>query len=304
MQDENAVGITANSGNFNAVTISNGVFNHLNILNIISTGTNEFSTTIPSWDDNTVMNATFNGTIDAGSLSEIVANIARIEVQRQEVGQNEWLTLKTIYKEPGEDTIQANFTMYDTLNCSSTAYYYQLTPYDISNNPGTAIKKYIISQFDDAFIADSNRTYNITKDYELSKQREQITTEYRPYGSKYPFVALNAATNYDSGSLTAILTAPTSESGISSYIDRKAQKRLEDEFNSWLTNGRAKILKDFNGEIKIIFVTNAVSNDYYKELGNGLASTSFNFVEICGLTQEELDKYGITQKFDLHINNE
>lgn len=130
-------------------------------------------------------------------------------------------------------------------------------------------------------------------------QREQSSAVYVPYGSKFPFVAYNAVTNYDTGSITAVLLSPTSNSETHSSLDRKAQVKLIEEFNTWLTNGRAKILKDFNGKLKLINVINPVPNSYYKELGNGLASTTFNFVEVGNMTQEYLDKLGMINKFDL-----
>lgn len=299
--DSSAINTTGNNTNIDTIQISNGIFDHLNLLNIISTQTNVFDYETPNeWTENTIMNAVFNGSIDAGSLGDFVGYVDHLEVQRQEVGSNEWITLQKIYKNYETGEIKANFVMQDTYAQNDTLYTYQIVPVDIYGNVGYALQQDILSKFNDAYIADANHIYKITNEYTIgSMQREQASAVYVPYGSKFPFVAYNAVTNYDSGSITAVLLSPTSNSETHSCIDRKAQVKLVEEFNSWLTNGRAKILKDFNGKLKLINVINPVPNSYYKELGNGLASTTFNFVEVGNMTQEYLDKLGMTNKFDL-----
>ena len=104
----------------------------------------------------------------------------------------------------------------------------------------------------------------------------------------------NAKTKYNKGTATALLFAPTTRSG---YVDRMAQVKLVKEFNSWLTNGTCKVLKDINGNIGIYFIQNSVNNNYYKELGNGLAGVSFEYVEAGRFTQLQLQKLGMLNNF-------
>lgn len=299
--DSDAINTTGNNTNIDTIQISNGIFDHLNLLNIISTQTNVFDYEIPTeWTENTIMNAVFNGSVDAGSLGDFVGYVDHLEVQRQEIGSNEWITLQRIYKNYNTGEIKANFVMEDTYAKNDTLYTYQIVPVDIYGNVGYALQQDILSKFNDAYIADANHIYKITNEYRIgSMQREQTSAVYVPYGSEFPFVAYNAVTNYDRGSITAVLLSATSNSSFHSYLDRKSQTQLIEEFNTWLTNGRAKILKDFNGKLKLINVINPVPNSYYKELGNGLASTTFDFVEVGRFTQEYLDKLGMTNKFNL-----
>ena len=301
LMDSSAVNTTGNNVNIDTIKISNGIFDHLNLLNVISTQTNVFDYDIPTeWTENTMMNAIFNGSVDAGTLGDFVGLVDHLEIQRQEIGSNEWITLQKIYKNYETGELKASFVMEDTYAQNDTLYTYQIVPVDIYGNVGVALQQDVLSKFNDAYIADANHIYKITNEYTInSMQREQSSAVYTPYGSKFPFVAYNAVTNYDSGSITAILLAPTSQNEINSSIDRKAQVKLVEEFNAWLTNGRAKILKDFNGQLKIINVINPVPNSYYKQLGNGLASTTFNFVEVGKIKQEHLDKLGMTNKFEL-----
>ena len=273
----------------------------VNILNIISTGTNVFDTTPPTeWTENTLINATFTGSLDGGSIGDFIGYVDRLEIQRQEEGSNEWITLQTIYKNQQTGEINATFRMEDNYGKYATKYLYQIVPVDSQGNVGTALQQDVLSIFNNAYIVDATHIYPLTNEYEIgSPQTNQQSAVYMPYGSKYPFVAFNAETKYDSGSITAVLLAPTSNSASSSSIDRPAQVKLVKEFNDWLTNGRAKIWKDFNGNFKVITVTDAVTNGYYKELGNGIASTTFNYTEVGDFTQEYLDRLGLTNRFTL-----
>lgn len=295
LKDQNSINPTANSTFVNVVKIANGIFNHLNLLEEIIA-----SSDIPSeWTDKTLLDATFNGTLNAGTLGQFIGNIDHLEIQRQENGTGEWITIQRLYK--GDDgNVPAEFTMEDTYEKNNTLYTYQIVPIDAQGSPGVAFQQEILSTFNDSYIADANHIYKITYEYSLgSMQKNQTNAVYTPYGAQYPTVVYNSINRYDSGSITAVLLSPSSESMTTAYLDRNAQTKLVNEFNSWLANGKAKILKDFNGNLKVISVINPISNNYYKELGNGLASTTFNFVEVGDFSQKYLDNLGMTDKFEI-----
>lgn len=150
-----------------------------------------------------------------------------------------------------------------------------------------------LSSFAKNYICDINNIYDITPEFSLgSVQLVTQTASYAPYGAELPIVTKNAKTKYKQGAATAILLAETSNTAQSAYLDRFAQNKLVEEFNDWLANGRAKILKDLNGYLVIIFISESISNEYYKELGSGLASTSFSWVEVGKFTQDYFDRLG------------
>ena len=298
MKDGNSLDFTANNANFNYIKIANGIFEHLNILNTINISTNVFDTEKPiSWGNNTVFDASFNGNTNGGNVAELIGEVSRLDVQRAEQGSDDWITIQSIQKDSA-GKLETNFTINDPYEMNGVIYSYRIMPIDSQGNQGTAIQKDVLSLFNDAYIADANHIYKITYEYAIgSSAQNQASAVYTPFGRKYPIVAYNAETNYESAGITAILIAPTSESSASSFIDRGAQEKLVREFNAWLTNGKAKILKDFNGKRKIITVVGSVSNNYYKELGNGLASTSFTYNEVGDFTQGYLDSLSLTNNF-------
>lgn len=162
----------------------------------------------------------------------------------------------------------------------------------------------ILSQFNRPYVCDINDMYSLINEWTLSNVRTvQKSAIYEPYGSKFPFVAYNAVTKYRAGSSMAVLLAPTSKSATSSYIDRYAQVQLIDNFNNFLTNQKAKVLKDFNGNLRIVSIYNDIANEYYKELGNGIASTSFEWAEISDFTQENINKIGLFKNLTIIYSN-
>ena len=51
----------------------------------------------------------------------------------------------------------------------------------------------------------------------------------------------------------------------------------------------------------IVSVHNSISNEYFSELGNGLASTSFDWIEISDFTQTNLNKTGMVNNFNINF---
>lgn len=298
-QDTTSLDALANDNKENNIIIQNGIFNHLNITKKVI---DEWDTEIPiAWDgNNTILNATFKNTLDGGKMADLIGNVYYLAIQRKEHNVEKWITLQKIFKN-AEGLLNANFTMFDTTAENDVRYTYQLVPIDYYGNYGVAQQIDIVSHFNDAYICDTEKCFKITYEYKKNQSTNQQSAIYEPYGSKFPFAAFNAVTKYSSGTITAVLLAETSKQQTVSYLDRKAQIKLEKEFNNWLTNGKPKILKDFNGECKIIIIPNAINNEYYKELANGLASTSFDYVEIGEFTQESIDKLGITNSFPIQF---
>lgn len=307
--DSNSLSSTSTNALINGVQVENGIINHLNVLNEIDVSSGNFDTTIPTvWTNSTVLNATFNNTLDGGSISDIIGNVDRIEVQRRQlsydintntwVPMDNWITLQTIIKDPETQVLQGSFTMYDPFGQHSAHYVYQIVPIDNQGNVGTSLQQEVNSYFNKAFICDANNIFDITNEYTLNFNMVQKSALYEPYGVQFPFVAYNAVTKYKSGTIETIPT--TNNNG---KIDRLAQVSYLNKLNNWLTNGRAKVLKDFNGNVLLISIQEATSNDFLKELGNGIATLSINWVEIGYINQDYLSQLGLLENFNIEYKS-
>lgn len=62
-------------------------------------------------------------------------------------------------------------------------------------------------------------------------------------------------------------------------IDRKEVVEQINNFNTFLKDGNAKIIKDWNGNIWLIAITDSIPLSYVNSYGMGIATTTFNWSE-------------------------
>lgn len=186
---------------------------------------------------------------------------------------------------------------YDRYQKNNSLYEYSIvsTLFGVS----TVQSVQVLSQFCKSYIADGDKGYELYEEWGVDNfQRNQKTAIYEPYGAKYPFIAYNAVTNYDSGSDTAIYRAPTNVG--QQYLDSVAQAQYTKQLRDFLTNRKVKVRKTESGDIALVATLNAVPNTYSKEMGNTLATTQFEWVEVGDFTDEDFKKLGITNSFTLY----
>ena len=107
-------------------------------------------------------------------------------------------------------------------------------------------------------------------------ERTNQTAIYKPYGSKYPIIISNGLLSYDKGNVTGdILVLDNREN-----LDRMETVERLNAIKEFLGTTHAKVLKDFNGNIWLVSITDNIPVSYYSEVGMGFAQVSFNWVEI------------------------
>lgn len=235
-------------------------------------------------------------------LSSVSSAYEHISISYKEKGEIEWITIQNVSSSEMGDNKQLTF---DFSYCGNNRIYdFKLDVYATNGTILIEETKTVLSQFNNNYICDNNLIYDITNENKInSAQLTSKNSFYEPYASKYPMISRNAITEYREGQTTAVLLAKTSLSMIDANIDRFAQVKLVREFNNWLSNGRAKIIKDFNGDLIFVAVVDAVTNDYYKELGNGIASTSFSWKEIGDFNNKDFNKLGMINNFNINYIN-
>lgn len=228
----------SNVDNITNVRLMNAIFDHFNV----TRNTNiPVSTDIPEqWDYDTIMDADFNGNIEAGNVDFLIDQISAIKIKRRVQGTFNWLTLKTIPVNTVEDL---TFVFNDLLNQNNVTYEYALVPI-IEDVEGEYIINTILSQFNGVFIGDAETIYKFLYEVEYgNNQRNQQIGVFQVLGKQYPVFVANGELSYESGSVTAtILNEDFQQNG----IDRTAITKLKDAIKDFLTNRKAKILKDLN----------------------------------------------------------
>lgn len=277
------------TNNFKTVRLTNGIFDHWNVnRDVISS----YSSQIPdTWDYLTVMDANFNGNIAAGNSSFSLSSIDGIKIKRRKTTDFDWVALKYI---PSDDITTLSFTVNDNLAASGEQYEYAFVPV-VGGVEGNYITNTISTKFDGVFICDLDTIYKFYVGVEYgTNERVQKIGVFEPYGRKYPVVVSNGLINYETGSVTGTVLADD-------YLKTKAMNRIamvkeQKALKDFLTNKKAKILKDWNGNSWLMFVTDNISTSYESKYGMGIADVSFDWTEI-GDSNNQTDLYnnGLTE---------
>lgn len=263
--------VPTNLINIEDVKIQNGIYDHFNITKDVDF---PYITTYPTgWDLQTQMDADFNGNINAGNIDYVVTQISNIKVKRRKKGEFDWYTL---YDIPVTDPNDIDFVRYDYLAQNGVDYEYAIVPI-IGNVEGEYSINSITSEFYGIFVTDGESNYKFKENATYSaNERVHQTGLYEPYGSKYPIVISNGDLSYDKGTMDGDVVVYTADE----QLNREATVERLQAIKEFLTKPSAKILKDFNGNIWLVTLSDNLSLTYYTEVGMGFAKLSFNWSEI------------------------
>ena len=262
----------------NTMEITGGIFNNLTLLKGVQDITD--GNYITQWDSDTLFNCDFTTIYGGNPAGYNVDNISFVEIKRQKAGDSEWITL---VKLPVNQPSDLEFEHHDYFNQHGVTYNYAIVELDSAGNESTYQMAQIESCFNKVFIVDEYNSYDLTNATNYnSYQRNQQTGIYETFGRKYPIAVMNSVLDYYSMTTTAYLIKDNSTNDFD-YIQ---QRNYIDEFTKFLNNKKAKILKDFNGNIWLLTINGAPTIDPVAELGNSIAKVSFNWVEIGDANQE------------------
>lgn len=270
--------------NITTIRLTNAIFNHMNVTKDTSL---EYNTTIPTdWDYDTVLDVDFEGNLNASNVEFEISQISALKVKRREKGELNWLTLKTINIDG--DVSKMNFTIIDKLNAYDIEYEYALVPV-MSGVEGNYIIQSILSKFNGVFVLDNQQTFKFFYDVQYgTNARNQSVSSFTPLGKKYPVIVSNGILSYDNGTLSAtILNDDFETTGILNPVAIVKKKELLKDF---LTNKKAKILKDWNGNLWLIFVSSSPKVTYKAGAGMKIPSIQFDWIEI-GDSNNQIDLY-------------
>lgn len=277
----------SNVESINNVKLTNSIFEHFNVTQNINT---EVNTNIPTaWDYDTILDANFENNLNAGNVDFLVEQISAIKIKRRVQGTFDWLTLATV---PINSVNDLNFVFNDLLNKNGVQYEYAFVPI-IENVEGNYIIDTVFSQFNGVFIGDAQNIYKFLYEVEYgSNSRNQQVGIFEVLGQQYPVFVANGALSYESGSVTAtILNDDYEKTGV---IDRIAITQQKDIIKDFLTNKKAKILKDWNSNEWLCIVNSNINVTYKSNYGMGIPSIQFDWTQIGDASnQQDLYKNGI-----------
>lgn len=257
----------------NTIRLTNAIYDHFNVTRDVNL---PFSTDIPQdWDYDTVIDVDFNGNIDGGNVDFLINEITAVKIKRRKQGEFNWITLKTI---PINNIEELNFAFDDFLNAYGITYEYAFVPI-LSGVEGNYIINSIYSQFNGIFIGDSSQIFKFLFNVQYgTNNRNQQTGTFQPLGRRYPVIVANGSLSYESGTVSGTILNDDFED--TRRIDPPAIVQKRKILNDFLTNKKAKILKDWSGNYYLCIVTGSPQTTYLTGSNMQIPQVQFNWVEI------------------------
>lgn len=264
----------------NSITLLDGIVDVMHAEQALIPDASTWDGSIPDdWGWNTVLDAKFNGTLNAGSIEADVNTTSEIRIKRRVKGTFRWYTM---YIQPVEDLNSFTFEWYDKTAASNVTYEYAYVPV-INGSEGSISTAEILSSFNDYFLVGLDRTYHLIVEAENQITYNQETGMQTTIGRKYPYFIKNGNVGYYSGSLRVVAVGEEN-----CEFDWENGELYRKEFDQFLTDGEAKILKDWQGNNWLVFIVDAIprsAGDHWY-----LSSQDISWIE-CGDVTDIGDLY-------------
>lgn len=232
----------------------------------------KFNWEIPKdWDWDTMLHAYFHQNTSAGNIEYSRENVQKIKIKKRYKGEFNW---KTIYEQDIHTAEDFNIELYDYFEPSNREIEYSYVAV-VSNVDMNATSAGVHSEFECYFICDHDVSYPILFDANHSVTYNRNSQIIVSPGRKYPYVNHNGIAKYYSGTMNATFFLTDEHCG----LDTKNSDAYRKQIDEFLTNGKAKILKSFSGDMWMIQTSGSISRSVNSDYR--IVSQQFDWTE-CG----------------------
>lgn len=273
LEDEDIVGTPSTSTLMSNVTLSNSIVDKLYITRDNIT---EFQDDLPEWDNKSVMSADYNDSTAAGNVDwMILSGVDNIKVKRRLSGTFDYVT---IFQQDVESSLDLSFAFKDYTVPSGYTFEYAIVPC-VGNNENSYYTSVIETCFRGVFVSDKDTTMKLYGNCLISSaQDNQAIGIVQPYNSRYPVIIRNTTINYRTITVQGdILGLKNDEYTFTMNRHEIVEQKLE--WEKFLTNGKPKVIKDWNGNIIIGGITTAPMFSYSQASQMGIPTISFGVTE-------------------------
>lgn len=241
---------------FNILNIKllNGIVDHFNI----SSDTDKvFVEQKPQWDLDTILDCDFDDNIRGGNVGFTLQQVDMLKLKRRVYGTVDWIT---IFKQNVSTIDDLNFDYKDYYLTSNQKYEYAIVPCLHGAEFNYLISE-VDTKFNGIFVSDNTDTIRLIGGamYPADNITQQIGI-LQPYNKQYPKIITNPNIKYRTLTVTGDVL-PFDEDNI---LDRRRGKivELRKRWEEFLTNGKPKVVKDWNGDVILGKVTVPPSATY------------------------------------------
>lgn len=227
------------------------------------------------FEETTIIYCNFDGNLKAGTANVPLSEIKGFKIKRKDDKVNRWIELYDRNIQPNENPVKITYKDYTVPYGIEQTY--ALVPTMNGGIEGNYITNTVIPKWNYSFVSDDTDCFTLEFDINYGGEDHNLPVGvFNPIGSKYPIVVQNGVTNYLSGNITAKLLGYNFNK--TKYIDRVDVVEQKEDFIKFMSNGKAKVFKDWNGNILILRRTSSQIG-YEKSYANGIIEVSFSWVE-------------------------
>lgn len=271
--------------NITYVELDNGMFDDLYITK--ETTSDPSDGIVSTWDFDTMLNADFDEDTSAGNVNFTVETVSQLVVRRRELNTFDWTTV-CIQEINNVDDF--NFDGIDRLARGGTTYQYAVIPY-LNRAAGSYNTHTVTSEFDRIILTEKDTSWSMfMTDGFCDTTRNIVGNHNELLNRKYPIFYSNSIANYDTGSCTGTFVELDEETCTFNY---DTMYKYQHDLMDYITDGKPKVLKHFDGRIWLIQVTPSPTDSAQDVYNN--RSITFDWVEIGDYkNDEDLYNAGLT----------
>ena len=214
-------------------------------------GTTNFNITRQEWNNNTILLGKFQGTLEAGNITNAGVPIERVVFRRRFSDELTWTNIATF----NYSSTQLLYEFIDNIVQATAEYEYTIAPLTSGTLGANIITASITCDFNSTFISDRTNSYQLIYNLEYSDINYNVpSTVFEPF-TKYPFVVYAGETDYRTGQIQVQILSDSSISNPGT-LDARAERINRDGYVAFINNKRPKILKDHGGRFYLVTLTN------------------------------------------------
>ena len=241
------------------------------------------------WSLKTIMNSKFENDLEAGTIAGNGHVVTRLQLYRRLYSStSDWVLI-------GDTDYTDEFNVYsfvDNTAENGKTYEYAIMP--VANKIAGELNKSEPQkvEYEGVYISDTENNFRIELDFQQDTiQHNRNSALITPLNGKYP-IAVFGKQDYRTSSLTFL---PISQKQIDTGgtdINGRDERTVRDKVTSFLNNGRAKILRNDNGDVMIIASQNVQTNPKETYLPD-IQSVKFDYAELGRINSSDLIRTGL-----------
>ncbi|WP_289759880.1 hypothetical protein [Lactobacillus taiwanensis] len=270
------------------VTMYEGLYDELFVS--LDTTIDETPKRPEKWHIKTIMDAKFNNSLEAGTITGSEHIVNNIQVFRREY-QNVDTNWKLIAQFPYEQKYNM-YTIIDRFIENGKTYEYAIVPLAKDVMGDVTISEPIYAEFTGTYISDLDSNYEMNLDFKFGDMTHNKTSSVAvPLNSEFPIVTFGNQ-NYRTGNITFLPLTKEQELGMRTKISPKAELENRKRIIDFLNNGSVKVIRRDDGDVLVV-ATNDIKETPKSDAVDAISNVTFNFTEVGNLDYDTMEKSGL-----------